>query len=209
MFIFVLYCAFIVLSYYLTFNYKEKENSKYKVLKLIIPKLYKNEKLYYIILGCFIGIPFFFNNNIDRYVLFGLSILLPSIYMISFIDFKSYIIPNKYILPAMFLSFIIGSFTVGIKSSLIGGFSIYFICYFFALIRFGSLGGGDLKLSSLFGFLLGFKFGLFSVLIGFILGGFFILFLFNYKLTDKKDFIPYGPFLSLAFYGTLYFYYIM
>lgn len=75
-----------------------------------------------------------------------------------------------------------------------------------AIVSKGGMGGGDIKLFALIGFVLGTKMMLLSfflaTLFGGIVGGIAILF----KLIERKDPIPFGPFIAL---GTLiaYFFY--
>ena len=60
-----------------------------------------------------------------------------------------------------------------------------------------SLGGGDIKLSMLFGFMLGIKLSIVSLVIGSFLAFPCAVY---YSLTDKSREIPFGPFLVTGLY---------
>lgn len=74
-----------------------------------------------------------------------------------------------------------------------------------AIISRGGMGGGDIKFAAALGLWLGWKLTLLTLLISFILGGLIGVLLLLFKLKDRKDFIPFGPFIAGgAFIAMLY-----
>lgn len=138
---------------------------------------------------------------------FGLSIkalsyifLSAVLIAITFIDIENKIIPNKLILTGIsggiifrffmynygFLDYIIGF--------LLGGGTLLII----SMLSKGGMGGGDIKLMALVGLFVGWKLTVitlfFSVIIG-ALGGIILIAL---KVKTRKDYIPFGPYISIA-----------
>jgi len=66
------------------------------------------------------------------------------------------------------------------------------------LIRKEGMGGGDIKLLGMIGLFLGWKLTLLTLILSIYIGGIFSLFLLLLKLKKKGDYIPFGPFISLA-----------
>jgi leader peptidase (prepilin peptidase) / N-methyltransferase len=88
--------------------------------------------------------------------------------------------------------------------SLLGAVTGFVLLLIIALVSKGGMGGGDVKLYALLGFVLGFKLVLLSfflsTLFGAVIGGFAMLF----KIVKRKQPIPFGPFIAA---GTLTAYY--
>lgn len=88
--------------------------------------------------------------------------------------------------------------------SLLGAGTGFVLLLVIALVSKGGMGGGDVKLYALLGFVLGFKLVLlsffFSTLFGAVIGSLALLF----KIVNRKQPIPFGPFIAA---GTLTAYY--
>lgn len=88
--------------------------------------------------------------------------------------------------------------------SLLGAVTGFVLLLIIALVSKGGMGGGDVKLYALLGFVLGVKLVLFSfflsTLFGAVIGGLAMLF----KIVKRKQPIPFGPFIAA---GTLTAYY--
>ncbi|MEH7273205.1 prepilin peptidase [Neobacillus vireti] len=88
--------------------------------------------------------------------------------------------------------------------SLLGAGTGFLLLLIIALVSKGGMGGGDIKLYALIGFVLGFKLVLLSfflsTLFGAVIGGLALLF----KVVKRKQPIPFGPFIAA---GTLTAYY--
>jgi leader peptidase (prepilin peptidase) / N-methyltransferase len=88
--------------------------------------------------------------------------------------------------------------------SLLGAVTGFVLLLIVALVSKGGIGGGDVKLYALLGFVIGFKLVLLSfflsTLFGAVIGGLAMLF----KIVKRKQPIPFGPFIAA---GTLTAYY--
>jgi leader peptidase (prepilin peptidase)/N-methyltransferase len=88
--------------------------------------------------------------------------------------------------------------------SLLGAGTGFLLLLIIALVSKGGMGGGDIKLYALLGFVLGFKLVLLSfflsTLFGAVIGSMALLF----KIVKRKQPIPFGPFIAA---GTLVAYY--
>lgn len=150
--------------------------------------------------------------------LFFLSVLL----VIAFIDLNTFIIPDKIILPAIFLSLalLVLDFAVfslnllpllpgsGFSSFLgaVAAFSFFYFLAFISPLIFGKegMGGGDLKLVFFLGLYLGY-YVFFALFVAFFLGSLVGLLLIYLKEKKRKEEIPFGPFLSLGGVVALFF----
>ena len=72
------------------------------------------------------------------------------------------------------------------------------------IVSKGGMGGGDVKLIGALGFILGIRLILLNIFLSFILGAIISIFLLLFKIKDKKDPIPFGPFICLAFMITVF-----
>lgn len=72
-----------------------------------------------------------------------------------------------------------------------------------AIITKGNMGGGDIKLIGVLGFILGVKKVLLNIFLSFISGAIISIFLLLFKIKGRKDSIPFGPFICLSFIITL------
>lgn len=138
------------------------------------------------------------------------TILACMLIIISFIDFKTEEIPDEITLPGMLVGLILSfSFPQLMQRDirllalldsflglLAGGLSIYLMGVLGKILfKKEAMGGGDVKLLAMIGAFLGWK----LILLVFFLAPFFgsitgiVL-----KIKEKKETIPYGPYLSLA-----------
>jgi leader peptidase (prepilin peptidase)/N-methyltransferase len=130
--------------------------------------------------------------------LFLVSVLL----VISCIDLKHYVIPDKIIIFALSggAVLVILFHDPAIESALAGSASSALFLLALALISRGGMGGGDIKLAAVIGLFLGWPSGLFAVILGCLLAGLSGLALVLTRIKSGKDAIPFAPFLSA---GTL------
>ena len=136
------------------------------------------------------------------------ALLCTSLIIIAFIDLEHKIIPDVITLPGIIigltLSLTIPHITLinSIKGLLIGGGLFYAI----AIISRGGMGGGDIKLIAMVGSFLGWKNVLLTIFLGSLFGSIVGIVLIILKKKNRKDMVPFGPFLSLGaiisiFYG--------
>ena len=132
-------------------------------------------------------------------------ILVWSLIALSFIDFDHKLLPDKLVLPVLWLGLLVNSQNVltDIHSALYGavaGYLVLWLVYqaFKLLTNKEGMGFGDFKLLSLIGAWLGWQMlplvVLLSSLVGAIVGILGILILGR----DKQVPIPFGPYLSVA-----------
>ncbi len=129
------------------------------------------------------------------------AILISLLIVISFIDLKYQIIPDRLILSILALSLInafhqIASNQIPWQYFVIGFFAASVPLFLLGLIYEGGLGGGDIKLMAVCGLFAGWKLILLSLLLGDIIAFLYIAVLFVKKKAKKGTAIPFGPFLS-------------
>lgn len=121
--------------------------------------------------------------------------------LIFFYDFLYKEIPDRFSIPSIVIA-LAGGFileNLAFSNLLIGGFAIFtFFLLQFILSKGTWIGGGDLRLGALMGFLLGWQEGLIALAIAYVLGGFFSLILLAKGKVERKSQIAFGPFLSAA-----------
>lgn len=152
--------------------------------------------------------------------------------LIALIDFRLSIIPDElnillFVLGVLLLVFNIPSNFVGQFSILFGFGGSRFVSHILAMLLLGlifgliilltknrGMGMGDLKLALPLGLIFGWPGGLILVIFSFILGAILGLTLIVLKKKNRKQHIPFGPFLALGavtlfFFGEkiLYFYF--
>ncbi|KAF1086553.1 Type 4 prepilin-like proteins leader peptide-processing enzyme [Sporotomaculum syntrophicum] len=118
----------------------------------------------------------------------------------AFIDFQHKIIPDELILaggvlglPLVFLSGP-GKLVDGLIGFLFAGLLFLFI----AVVSNGGMGGGDIKLSALMGLYLGFPNIIVALFSSFLLGGLSGIALMALRAKNRKDSVPFGPFLAFG-----------
>ncbi|MGI6330284.1 MAG: prepilin peptidase [Zhaonellaceae bacterium] len=126
--------------------------------------------------------------------------------IISFIDFKSFLVPNKLIISGLVLGF--GTHLISptidwqniILGFLVGGGVLYVL----AILSKGGIGGGDIKLAAMIGFYLGWQKILQGLFLGALIGSIFGLVMIITKKATRNEPIPFAPFLSLGVILTLF-----
>lgn len=139
---------------------------------------------------------------LDGIDLITASVFTAILIIVSVTDIRFMIIPDAIIIPGIIVAATFRLFIHPlpywdyIGASLLGSGLFYFAAVIIHWItRKDSIGGGDIKLLALTGFILGLKLSLLSFLLfcfAGMLAGFSIIF-FKRNLT-----IPFGPFISLA-----------
>ncbi len=131
---------------------------------------------------------------------FMMILLLSALIAISFIDYKYMIIPNLITYSGIiigFLSAIIFDY-ITIFDSLLGIFIPALLLFLVALLFKGGMGMGDVKLVSMLGAFLGYKYTLAGIFIGSLFGSVIGLALMGLGILNRKDRIPFGPFICLG-----------
>jgi len=136
----------------------------------------------------------------DLLDLFFIYIFVSLLIIITFIDLEHMIIPDILVIPGIIIFFFY-SF-LGINSlfldKLLGGFIGGLIIFLIVFLSRGGMGIGDIKLSIMLGLFLGIKYLFVALILSFIIGGIVGIILLVFKIKDRKDPIPFGPFLSIG-----------
>ncbi|HEX9664820.1 MAG TPA: prepilin peptidase [Patescibacteria group bacterium] len=122
------------------------------------------------------------------------------------IDYRYYLIPDKITLPAIIIVLVfnlvlgLNFLNMVIAAVVAGGF---FLVQF--LISQGQwLGGGDIRLGVLMGVVLGWPLVLVGLFWGYVLGAIVGLILINFNKKTFKSQVPFGTFLTVATFVTIY-----
>jgi len=138
-------------------------------------------------------------------------ILLAGLVAITAIDLDHQIIPDVLSLPGIALGilFSLAPGGIGWASSLLGVllgggvFVVIIVASTFVLGQAG-MGVGDVKLGAMLGAFLGWKLALLSILLSTLLGGPLAVALLATGRKSRKDPIPFGPFLALGGFISLF-----
>lgn len=144
-----------------------------------------------------------FNLNIE--FLFY-SIVFSILIIISIIDLKTMIIPDSLNISLLFITILykllqysfydISPNILNSTLGLIGSSGLFLLI---AILSKGSIGGGDIKLIGVLGFILGMKMSILNIFFSFILGAIISIFLLLFEIKERKDPIPFAPFICTAF----------
>ncbi|MEZ4594253.1 MAG: A24 family peptidase [Chloroflexota bacterium] len=129
-----------------------------------------------------------------------LATLITFFLLIAAIDLKHQLIPNSLILPAVaaMLLYQFIPLTQGSWWALAGCAAAFLL---FAVVRAmtpGGLGGGDVKLAAFLGATFGLPYLFWALLAGGLVGGGTAVFLLIGPGKNRKQQMPYGPFLCLG-----------
>lgn len=145
------------------------------------------------------------------YPIYGFSyemivfLILTCLIIITYVtDFKYYLILDSSIIICSVIILLLKLITFGFKTCIISIISGFLIFFFLLLIKFigdyifktESLGGGDVKLSFLFGATMGLRLGIITLILGAFLALPYAIYL---TLRHKDVKIPFGPFLVSSF----------
>ena len=120
------------------------------------------------------------------------------------IDLKHQLILNKIVYPVAIVALIVNFFAPSLFSlhnflfGLLGGAVGFLILFLPALIYSKGMGWGDVKMAGLIGLMTGFPNVIVAVFGGIILGGLTAIVLLVFKKKNRKQGIPFGPYLALA-----------
>jgi len=152
------------------------------------------------------------------YLVYGLTIqtlvyiiLSSALIIIAFIDLNQQIIPDVISLPGIVIGFVISFFVPYISfinsalGVVIGGGIILIIGLAGSVIfKKEAMGGGDVKLAAMIGAFLGWRYIIISLFLGFFLGALAGIILIMSKIKKREDVIPFGPFIVLGSFITLF-----
>jgi leader peptidase (prepilin peptidase)/N-methyltransferase len=139
----------------------------------------------------------FYGYTLAAIAAFGIWCLLA---VISFIDLEHTIIPNGMVIALAALSVVFAVFSfndITLLARIIGFFSVSFPMFFIAMLIRDAFGGGDVKLSAVCGFLLGWQMALLAIFIAILLGGCQGMYIKYIKRAGNKH-IAFGPYICLG-----------
>ncbi len=132
--------------------------------------------------------------------------------VVAFIDLFDGVVPDIIVIPGAILGLLFNLF-YGKNPFLQSLFGVVAAAIFFGLIIVfskGGMGEGDLTLGLMIGAFLGLKLTVAAIIIAFVIGALGGLFALLFLKKNKKDTIPFGPYLSVsAFVVLLYGYQIL
>lgn len=138
------------------------------------------------------------------------SFIISILIIISFIDYFHQIIPDGLVLLILVSTIIYKAFIyiiyntpLSFLDSISGFIGAGLLFLIIALVSNGGMGGGDIKLSAVLGFILGLKKTFLNILLSFIIGAVFSIILLLSGKKGRKDAIPFGPFINISFLITL------
>jgi prepilin signal peptidase PulO-like enzyme (type II secretory pathway) len=128
------------------------------------------------------------------------------------IDLEHSLILNKVVYPGMVAALLVAlcpwpwfSESIGMRVAYaaLGGAAGFAIFLLIAIVSRGGMGWGDVKLAALIGLATGFPLVFVAIIMAAILGGIVAVALMIAKKRNRREMIPFGPFLALAAMVTL------
>ncbi|AEF17192.1 Prepilin peptidase [Thermoanaerobacterium xylanolyticum LX-11] len=141
------------------------------------------------------------------FIYFGISIkslsyafLASLLIVITFIDMEHKIIPNKVILIGLIAgaAFRVLMFNYGLWDYIVGFLIGGGVLLLISLLSGGGMGGGDIKLMAMIGLFIGWKLTISTLFLAVVLGAIGGIAMILFKIKTRKDYIPFGPYISIA-----------
>ncbi|MDA8326358.1 MAG: prepilin peptidase [Nitrospiraceae bacterium] len=143
-------------------------------------------------------------------------LFITALIVITFIDYDFQIIPDEITLPGIPVGILAGwlilpdpfyrALDMGVVASCIGAATGFALFYAIAFMSRGGMGGGDIKMMTMAGAVLGWEGVLLTTFTASLLGSAIGIYLVIFKGKGRKWKIPFGPFLAAGalfslFYG--------
>lgn len=147
-----------------------------------------------------LDIPVYVSAN-EALLLFVRDALMVSALILVFIfDYRAYIIPDRITIPAMIIAILCNvALGVPVMPILVGGLLLGgFFAVQFLVSQGRWVGGGDIRMGMLMGFLLGPWLGLVALLLSYISGAIVGVGLLASKRREMGSHVPFGTFMALA-----------
>ncbi|MDA8388947.1 MAG: prepilin peptidase [Nitrospiraceae bacterium] len=142
-------------------------------------------------------------------------VFITALVVIAFIDFDFQIIPDEITLPGIPVGILAAwlflpdpfyrTFDMGIAVSAIGAATGFALYYSIAFLSRGGMGGGDVKMMTMAGAVLGWKGVLLTTFLASLMGSGVGIYLVAFKGKGRKSKIPFGPFLAAGALFSLFF----
>jgi leader peptidase (prepilin peptidase) / N-methyltransferase len=126
--------------------------------------------------------------------------LLAALVAITAIDLRHQIIPDAITLPGILAGITANVATrhlswADVALGIVVGGGVFFVII---VASRGGMGAGDMKLGAMLGAFLGWKIALFALMVAVVVGGVSAVALMALGARNRKDAIPFGPFLALG-----------
>ena len=120
--------------------------------------------------------------------------------MITFIDYDHQLILDKVLVWLSGAGVAINLYTgqTGLLDMLLGAVLGGGVLLVIAVVSRGGMGGGDIKFLAALGLWLGVKLTVLTLLLSFLFGGVGGMLLLLFRIKDRKDRIPFGPYIAAA-----------
>lgn len=179
---------------------KERISSQYPIVELLTGILYA---LLVVKFGLSIQLPFY-------------AALLSMLIVITWIDIKHKIIPNGIVIAGLtvgviqlaisFFSYGLAHWSQYVIGFFAGGLPLLLIALFCThVLKKDAMGGGDIKLMAFTGLIIGWKLIIPSYFIGIIAAAIFGVIALSAGKKERRDEIPFGPFLSIGIIISIFF----
>jgi len=151
------------------------------------------------VMGILFVVAFF---HADTLLIFARDAIFLSYLVILFVyDLRYMLILDKFTIPAMIIAILLNLW-IGIVppiAMMLGGLALAaFFHLQYVLSKGAWVGGGDIRMGALMGFMLGLGYGLVALFIAYIFGALVGVGLIVMKKADRKTPIPFGTFLAVA-----------
>ncbi|MFA9399261.1 MAG: A24 family peptidase [Clostridiaceae bacterium] len=201
----LLISLFGIISGMISNIYIEKKVKQFKKTGSFGSFALKNERIYVLLLNCFVFlisyIVFGFNFLFIKSIILGIMLII-----IAFVDIKLRLILDNIVIILIAIGFTwIAVGSISFVNALLGMFLAGGILFLLALIP-NAMGGGDVKLMFSLGLYLGYKNALVALFIAFIIASMYSILLLVKGKTGRKDYIPFGPFLAVGSFISLFIY---
>lgn len=139
------------------------------------------------------------------------ALITSALIVVFFIDLKHMIIQDKLIVTIVLfeilhkLALYFTDGEVALKTSLLGAFLAGLLFLFIVVASRGGMGDGDITLIAALGFILGTRLIFLNIFLSFLIGAVVSVGLLGFKIKTRKDPIPFGPFIIIAFLLVLLF----
>lgn len=134
------------------------------------------------------------------------AIIFSILIIITVIDLQHMIIPDSLVIAIFIftiiyklLNYILYRQSPELINSILGLVLSILLFLLIIIISKGGMGGGDATLIGVLGFILGIKGIFLAIYLSFIQGAIISIFLLIMKIKNRKDPIPFGPFIILGF----------
>ena len=151
------------------------------------------------------------------FMLIPFCLLVFSLLVTTIIDFEFKIIPDEISFMLMIVGFVTSFFNLNLGETieqrvlnsflgfLVGGGSLFIIAVIGKFIfKKDAMGGGDIKLMAGVGTFIGWDKALFAIFVASLFGSIVGIILIIYKKIERKQEIPFGPYLALSSFLTLF-----